>query len=156
MQKINSVSVAAGSIRTNYKETVKRFIAKNNAFSFTTRVKETPAHWKQFLYEVLAMAKQLGVPTFFLTLLCANLRCDELPHTINKLNKLGLSDDEIKNVSYEQRKDIKLVTNEGSYMGYVMKANFRSGICFSESLMDSEMGKMKIVMNKPVYLGQAV
>ena len=37
------------------------------------------------------MVKQLGVPTFFLTLSCADLRWDELPYIINKLNDLGLT-----------------------------------------------------------------
>ena len=31
-------------------------------------------YWKQLLYDVLAMVKQLGIPTYFLTLSCADLR----------------------------------------------------------------------------------
>ena len=60
----------------------------------------------------------------------------------------------IENV--RKRKDIKLVTNKQAYMKQVMKPNFKSDICFSENLMACEMGKMKIVMTKPVYIGQAV
>ena len=37
-----------------------------------------------------------------------------------------------------------------------MKPNFKSGVLFGENLMGCEMGKIKVVMNKPVYLGQAV
>ena len=37
-----------------------------------------------------------------------------------------------------------------------MKPNFKSGVRFDENLMGCEMGKTKIVMNKPVYLGQAI
>ena len=37
-----------------------------------------------------------------------------------------------------------------------MKKNFRSGVLFGENLMGCEMGKIKVVMNKPVYLGQAI
>ena len=102
MQKMNSSQMTAGTIRQNYKETIQNFLAKNNAFSFMNSVKDTPAYWKQFLYEVLAMIKQLGIPTFFLTLSCADLRWDELPYIINKLNNLGLTDDELKNLSYEE------------------------------------------------------
>ena len=36
------------------------------------------------------------------------------------------------------------------------KPNFKSGIWFSENLMGCEMGKIKVVMNKPIYLGQAI
>ena len=37
-----------------------------------------------------------------------------------------------------------------------MKPNFKSGILFGENLMGCKMGKVKVVMNKPVYLGQAI
>ena len=37
-------------------------------------VKGIPEYWKQFLYDILAMVKQLGIPTCFLTLSCADLR----------------------------------------------------------------------------------
>ena len=37
-----------------------------------------------------------------------------------------------------------------------MKPNFKSGVPFGENLMGCEMGKIKVVMNKPVYLGLAV
>ena len=41
-------------------------------------VNGTSAYWKKFLFEVLAMVKQLGLPTFFMTLSCADLRWNEL------------------------------------------------------------------------------
>lgn len=37
-------------------------------------VKETPGYWKQFLFDIFAMEKQLGIPTYFLTLFCVGLR----------------------------------------------------------------------------------
>ena len=37
-----------------------------------------------------------------------------------------------------------------------MKPNFKSGVLFGENLMGCEMGKIKVVMNKPVYLGQVI
>ena len=37
-----------------------------------------------------------------------------------------------------------------------MHPSFKSGVLFGENLMDYEMGKIKVVMNKPVYLGQAI
>ena len=54
------------------------------------------------------------------------------------------------------RKDIKLVTNKKDYLRNVMKPNFKSGVLFRGNLMGCEMGKIKVVMNKPVYLGQAI
>ena len=37
-----------------------------------------------------------------------------------------------------------------------MKPNFKSGVVFGENLMECEMGKIKVVMKKPVYLAQAI
>ena len=55
-----------------------------------------------------------------------------------------------------KHRNIKLVTNKESYLCTIMKPNFKSGVLFGENLMGCEMGKIKVVMNKPVYLGQAI
>ena len=52
--------------------------------------------------------------------------------------------------------NIKLVTNREAYLKAVIKPNFKSGVLFGENLMGCEMGKIKVVMNKPVYLWQAI
>ena len=55
-----------------------------------------------------------------------------------------------------KHKDINLVNNEETYLRAVMKPNFKSGTLFGPNLMRCEMGKIKVVMNKPVYLGKAI
>ena len=55
-----------------------------------------------------------------------------------------------------KHRNIKLVTSKEAYLKTVMKPNFKSGVLFGENLMGCEMGKVKVVMNKPVYLGQAI
>ena len=45
---------------------------------------------------------------------------------------------------------------EEQYLHTVMHLNFKSGVLFGENLMGCEMGKIKVVVNKPVYLGQAI
>ena len=49
-----------------------------------------------------------------------------------------------------------MVNNEEEYLSNVMRPNFKSGTQFRPDLMGCEMGKIKVVMNKPVYLGQAI
>ena len=44
----------------NFEETVRSFIANDSAFSFMDTIKGTPAYWKRFLFEVLAMVKQIA------------------------------------------------------------------------------------------------
>ena len=55
-----------------------------------------------------------------------------------------------------KHRNIKLKTNREAYLKVVMKPNFKSGVLFGENLMGCEMGKIKVVMNKPIYLGQAI
>ena len=55
-----------------------------------------------------------------------------------------------------KHRNIKLVMTEEKYLKTVMKPNFKSGVIFGENLMGCEMGCIKVVMNKPVYLGQAI
>ena len=55
-----------------------------------------------------------------------------------------------------KHRNFKLVTSEAQYLKPVMKPNFKSGVRFDENLMGCEMGRIKVVMNKPVYLGQAI
>ena len=50
-----------------------------------------------------------------------------------------------------KHRNIKLVTTEEKYLRTVMSLNFKSGVLFGENLMGCEMGKIKVVMNKPVY-----
>ena len=97
MHKIKPGTLTAGAVKSNFKKAVERFVASDNSFSFMSSVKGTPAYWKQFLYDVLAMVKQLGILTYFLTLSCADLRWEELPYIINRLNNLGLCEEELKN-----------------------------------------------------------
>ena len=52
--------------------------------------------------------------------------------------------------------NIKLVNNEEEYLKTVMKPNFKSGTLLGPYLMGCEMGKVTVVMKKPVYLGQAI
>ena len=55
-----------------------------------------------------------------------------------------------------KHRDIKLVNNEEAYLKASMKPSFKSGTLFGPNLMGCKMGKIKVVMNKPVYLGQAI
>ena len=103
MRKVASNQLTAGVLSGNFNEIVTGFIARDQAFTFMNCIKGTPAYWKKFLFDVLTMVKQLGIPTFFMTLSSADLKWNELISIINKLNKQGLSDEDISNLAYDQR-----------------------------------------------------
>ena len=53
-------------------------------------------------------------------------------------------------------RDIKLVTKNQKRNKLVSEPNYHTSKHFSEDLMATEMRKTKVVMSKPVYLGQAI
>ena len=52
------------------------------------------------------MVKQLGLPTYFMTLSCADLRWAELPSIISRLSGSDKSDEEISQMDYLERCNI--------------------------------------------------
>ena len=48
------------------------------------------------MYDVLAIVKQLKIPTYFFALSYADLRWEEFPYIINRLKNLGFSVEELK------------------------------------------------------------
>lgn len=58
--------------------------------------------------EVLAMIKQVGCKTFSMALSCADLRQKDLAEIISKLNRLGLSAEDIE--SFLERTILKGAT----------------------------------------------
>ena len=53
-------------------------------------------------------------------------------------------------------RDIKLVTTDERRNKLVFEPNYHSAKHFSENLLAIEMRKTKVILNKSVYLGQAI
>ena len=53
-------------------------------------------------------------------------------------------------------RDIKMVTTNERRRKLMSKPNYHTNKHFSKFLMAIEMRKTKVIMNKPVYLGQAI
>ena len=71
-----------------------------------------------------------------------------------KLMNNSVSGKTMENI--RKHRNIKLVMTEEKYLKTVMKPNFKLGIQFDENLMGCEISKIKVVMKKPVYLGQTI
>ena len=74
MRKVTSNQLTACMLSRNFNEKIKEFIASDQAFTFKNSIKGTPAYWKKYLFDVLAMVKQLGVSTFLMRLSSADLK----------------------------------------------------------------------------------
>ena len=80
----------------------------------------------------------LGIFTYFLTLSCADLRWEELPYIINKLKNLGLSDEELKNISYQER--CNLLNNPVLVARHFQ---YKVEVFFKEIILDGALRKTK-------------
>ncbi|MCP3661467.1 MAG: hypothetical protein GY696_03060, partial [Gammaproteobacteria bacterium] len=50
------------------------FIKNDDGFYFMKNLRGSPAYWRTTLFDLVAMVRQLGVPTWFLTLSAADLQ----------------------------------------------------------------------------------
>ena len=55
------------------------------------------------MYEVIAMVKQLGIPTWFMKLSCADLRWPELFQIVARTQGKNLTDEQVQALSYVER-----------------------------------------------------
>uniref|UniRef100_A0A7M5V9S6 ATP-dependent DNA helicase n=2 Tax=Clytia hemisphaerica TaxID=252671 RepID=A0A7M5V9S6_9CNID len=137
MKKVSASNLSAGMFSQNFKETVKQFIANDKAFAFMSTIKGTPAYWKKFQQEVLAMVKQLGPPTFFNTLSCADLRWNELISIIYKLKGQNVTDEFIDNLSYHERCEL---LNSNPVL-VARHFQYRVEVFFKTIILDGPLGK---------------
>ena len=129
----------AGMLSNNFSETVPALVAKDKSYRFINSIKGTPAYREKFLREVLAMVKQLVLPTFFMTLSCAELRWNELISIIYTLKGETLQEEEINRLDYFKRY---------SYLNLnpvVLARHFqyRVEIFFKTIVLDGILGKVK-------------
>lgn len=102
LRKMRGNDVTAGRLRGGSND-LQRLIFSDQAFLFLQKIPGSPSYWKKFQNEVLAMVKQLGMPTWFMTLSCADLRWKELLTIICKCHHINLSPDQLADLSYEEK-----------------------------------------------------
>ena len=82
---------------------LKNLVCQDQAYLFLRQIPGTPPYWQKFMYEVIAMVKQLGIPTWFMTLSCADLRWPELFQIVARTQGKNQSEEEVKALSYVER-----------------------------------------------------
>ena len=104
MRRISTPASKTGFFNnTSFMEAIQEYVENDRVFTFMNSITGTLACWKKFKSKVLAMVKQLGVPIFFLTLSCAELRWDELIKIKEKLNKADKVDADMSDLSNHER-----------------------------------------------------
>ena len=102
LKKLHGQPLTASQFRSNEK-CVKNLIFKDQAYLFLRGIPGSPPYWQKFMYEVIAMVQQLGIPTWFTTLSCADLRWHELFHILSRVRGENITDEEIGNLSYNEK-----------------------------------------------------
>ena len=115
-----------------FKKTVQTLVTSDKGFGFMNTIKRTPAFWKRFQLEVLATIRQLGCPTFFMTLSCADLHWNDL---IVNIFKLKISEEHIEKMSYLQK--FKILNENPVFVARHFQ--YWVEVFFTENLMGSDL-----------------
>ncbi len=102
LKKIHGQSVTASQVKSN-SQAFQNLLFQDQAYLFLRQIPGSPPYWQKFMYEVVAMVKQLGIPTWFMTLSCADLRWPELFQIIARTNGNNMTDEEVDALSYNER-----------------------------------------------------
>ena len=108
LKKIQSQPISASQQRSN-EQILQNLVCQDQAYLFLSQIPGTPPYWQKFMYEVVAMVKQLGIPTLFMTLSCADLKWPDLFQIIEKTQGRNVSMEDFDNLSWqEKRKKLNL------------------------------------------------
>ena len=93
--------ITAGDLKNPDK--LNQLVQKDHAYRLLKEVRGTPAYWQKVHYEVLAMIRQLGISTWFLTLSAADMKWPEVIQIIARQYGTFLSEEEVSNLSWEEK-----------------------------------------------------
>ena len=103
LKKVHGQQFTASQVRDISSSTLNHLIFSDQAYYFMKNIPGSPAYWKTFLFDVVAMIKQLGPPTWWMTFSCADLRWNEIYRILSKLKGQEISDAEIENMTYDEK-----------------------------------------------------
>ena len=66
-------------------------------------IRGSPPYYQRTFYDLLAMIRQLGTPTWFFTLSAADLKWPDMIQTIAKQYGVHYTDDEVAALSFDEK-----------------------------------------------------
>ncbi|XP_071953105.1 uncharacterized protein [Antedon mediterranea] len=84
-------------------EKMNELIKGDHAYKILKNIRGTPAYFQTVFYDVLAMVRQLGIPTWFFTVSAADMQWADVIQTIARQYGTTLSDDDVRNLSFADR-----------------------------------------------------
>ena len=132
-KKIRGNTLKVADVRKNT-EQLQQMIHNDQAYLFLRQIPGSPPYCQHFQYEVKAMVEQLGLPTWFVTLSCADLHWNDLVEIIAKLSGTPLTTEQIESLTYNDR--CKLLNSNPVIVA--KHYQFRLETFFTEVLFSSE------------------
>ena len=100
-QKPGHQPLTAGQVRSQ--AYMSEYIQKDKAYRFMKNVRGSPPYYQRTFYDLLAMIRQLGTPTWFLTLSAADMKWPDVLQTIAKQYGVTYTDEEVASLSYDDK-----------------------------------------------------
>ena len=94
-------TLTAGALKNT--DRLKQLIMQDQGQRFLQNVRGSPAYCKKLLSNLLAMIRQLGAFTFFLTLSAADLRWPDTICVIASQYNVSLTEQDVKDMTWEER-----------------------------------------------------
>ena len=82
---------------------LSQYVRKDRAYSFMKNIRGSPPYYQRTFYDLLAMIRQLGTPTWFFTLSAADLKWPDMIQTIAKQYGVHYTDDEVAKLSFDDK-----------------------------------------------------
>ena len=89
---------------------LSEFVRQDKAYRFMKNIRGSPPYIQRTFYDLLAMIRQLGTPTWFLTLSAANMKWPDMIQTIAKQYGVHYTDEQVNALSFDEKSNWNPVT----------------------------------------------
>ena len=80
---------------------LSQYVHKDKAYSFMKNIRGSPPYYQRTFYDLLAMIRQLGTPTWFFTLSAADLKWPDMIQTTAKQYGIHYTDEDVSALPFE-------------------------------------------------------
>ena len=94
-------TITAGTIKDQ--SVLLQMMQRDDAYRFLKNVRGSPAYFQRVVYDVLAMIRQLGLPTWFLTLSAADMQWPDVIQTIARQYGRIFSEEDIVTMPFVEK-----------------------------------------------------
>ncbi len=93
--------LTAGAVKNQ--QVLQQMMQRDDAYRFLKNVRGSPAYFQKVMYDVLGMIRQLGLPTWFLTLSAADMQWPDVIQTIARQYGSTFTDEEVALMSFDDK-----------------------------------------------------